>query len=111
MSVIMNSWDASTQESLQINKVDRSSIPIHIDSQLELDAIEVVLNYNVPFTTLHMPRPVSVVTTKDGTEDLRYRSTHMKRDKIYEIIWNGIPYGVVKTKDGVEIMRFKPDSK
>jgi len=60
--------------------------------------------------SLYLPEPVRVIKNPDGVEEIRYNSSMMKPDQIYEVVWNGRQYGVRKTAKDVEILRFYPDS-
>lgn len=53
--------------------------------------------------------PVRTVRGPDGRDELRYDSSAMRPGEIYQVVWNGKPYGLQKTESGVEIMRFYPD--
>ncbi|MCJ8306701.1 MAG: hypothetical protein HRU07_06590 [Nitrosopumilus sp.] len=76
---------------------------------LELTKIfQVMLEENHPIGTLSLPEPVYVITDGDN-EEIRYNSTVMELDKIYEIEWNDKQYGIRKTDKEVEILRFYPD--
>ena len=64
--------------------------------------------------TLHaipisLPVPVRVAKGPDGREELIYNSSVMKLGEIYQVVWNGKPYGVRKTETRVDIMRFYPN--
>lgn len=56
-----------------------------------------------------LPEPVRVVKGSEGREELRYNISVMRPGEIYQVTWNGKPYGLQKTERGVEIMRFYPD--
>lgn len=45
----------------------------------------------------------------DGREELIYNSSVMQLGEIYQVVWNGKPYGVRKTEANVDIMRFYPN--
>lgn len=56
-----------------------------------------------------LPVPVRVAEGPDGREELIYNSSVMKLGEIYQVVWNGKPYGVRKTETNVDIMRFYPN--
>lgn len=87
------------------------SITLSEDEVQELrDKIQEKLEVPYTIMSLHLPEPVRVIKNPDGVEEMRYNSSVMKPDQIYEVVWNGRQYGVRKTTKDVEILRFYPDS-
>lgn len=64
---------------------------------------------NPAVVPLLIREPVRVTKGDDGREELRYNSSVMQMGKIYQVMWNGKPYGLRKTESEVEILRFYPD--
>ena len=62
-----------------------------------------------PTIPISLPVPIRVAEGPDGREELIYNSSVMKLGEIYQVVWNGKPYGVRKTETNVDIMRFYPD--